>query len=79
MYGDERPHDKTLKVNTRAFSTSPLQCMQRYRLLCPCLVLIQRVCVFLCPRAHVVVCVSLCARACVWFHSKPDKLKCSLL
>lgn len=20
MYGDERPHDKTLKVNTRAFS-----------------------------------------------------------
>ncbi|CAG5878124.1 unnamed protein product [Menidia menidia] len=41
------------------------------------------ICVSVCPRAPMCSRVSLRARAraraCVWFHSEPDKLKCSLL
>lgn len=80
MYGDERPHDKTLKVNTGLFIyfSFPSACSDiahfvrvsfRINPACMCVCVSARACVRVCPRV----------RACVWFHSKPDKLKCSLL
>lgn len=78
MYGDERPHDKTLKVNPGLFYFSfPLHVAISLTLSVFSVNPACYVCVSVSARARVRV--SLCARACVWFHSEPDKLKCSLL
>lgn len=75
MYGDERPHDKTLKVNAGLFYFSfRLHAMISLTL---SVFSVNPASVCLCPRAHVFACVPVCARArlpaclCVWFHSKP--------
>lgn len=67
MYGDERPHDKTLKVNPRLLyfsSTSACSDIAHFvRVQC----LIQRVYVCFCVRARTCLCVRACAgvRVCV--------------
>lgn len=62
MYGDERPHDKTLKVNPRLFYFSfPLHIsltLTVFSVNPACM------CVCVCPRAHVFACVRVCVPVC---------------
>lgn len=86
MYGDERPHDKTLKVNTGLFYFSfPVHVAISLTLsvfsvnpACMCVSVSARACVRVCPRVRAPACGSTASQISLNAHCCKAAAECNL-